>query len=67
MRKSEAGEAALALIMNGTANGNLYVWVNDDVLKQSAASALSGSVTDEPDAKGNAPYLPYSHISRTQV
>ena len=32
-------------------NGNVYVWVNDD-LKQNAASALSGPVTDETDAPG---------------
>ena len=36
--------------MNGSANGNVYVWVNDD-LKQNAASALSGPV-DETDAPG---------------
>ena len=38
--------------MKRMANGNLYVWVNDDLLKHNAANALSRSVTDETDAKG---------------
>ena len=37
--------------MNGGANGNVYVWVNDD-LKYNAASALSAAVGDETDSKG---------------
>lgn len=38
--------------MNGTTNGNVYVWVNDDLLKHNAATALSGPVADEADGKG---------------
>ena len=37
--------------MNGGANGNVYVWVNDD-LKHNAASVLSAAVGDETDSRG---------------
>ena len=37
---------------DGIANGNVYVWVNDDLLKHNAAAALNGPAVDETDAQG---------------
>ena len=45
--------------MNGGANGNVYVWVNDD-LKHNAASALSAAIGDETD-NSRGMYIVSSH------
>ena len=38
--------------LDGMANGNVYVWVSDYLLKHNAAAALNGSTVDETDAQG---------------
>ena len=43
-----------AACFDGMANGNVYVWVNDDLLKHNAAAALNGSGADETDAQGTS-------------
>ena len=38
--------------LDGMANGNVYVWVSDDLPKHNAAAALSAQVTDDIDGSG---------------